>query len=85
MTEDISDWTNRKDDQRLTEIHTLVKENSIRLDSMEKRIEPVLDVYDDIAAVARVGRLMKSIILWVVALAGSIAGGLAIFHKSGGS
>lgn len=46
-------------DSKITHAH-IIK----RIDRLEERLEPVLDTWEDVAALSRSGRIVGRIILW---------------------
>lgn len=45
-------------------ISDLMQKSEQRADDLKKTVQPVVDIYKDIAAVGRAGRVIKSVVLW---------------------
>ena len=81
-----SDSTNfkhnrRGTDQRIDGLQKAVEENTVGISHLSMRLQPMEQVFDDVATVGRVGSWLKSALLWVTAVGGSV---LAIYHYFSG-
>jgi hypothetical protein len=71
----------RGSDQRIDGLQRAVEDNTLAIADVSQRLAPMEQVFDDVATVGRVGSWLKSVILWVTAVGGSL---LAIYHYLSG-
>jgi hypothetical protein len=74
-------YNRRGSDQRIDGLQRAVEDNTLAIADVSERLEPMEQVFDDVATVGRVGAWLKSVILWVTAVGGSL---LAIYHYLSG-
>jgi hypothetical protein len=68
-------------DQRIDGLQRSIEDNTLAIADLAHRLEPMEQVFDDVATVGRVGAWLKSVLLWVTAVGGSL---LAIYHYLSG-
>jgi hypothetical protein len=83
MSEEITDWKHnrRGSDQRIEGLQRAVEDNTSAIADVSQRLEPMERVFDDVATVGRLGAGIKSFLLWVTGVGGSM---LAIWHYISG-
>jgi hypothetical protein len=71
----------RGSDQRIEGLQRAVEDNTSAIADVSQRLEPMERVFDDVATVGRLGSGIKSFLLWVTGVGGSM---LAIWHYISG-
>jgi hypothetical protein len=57
-------------DSEVTHITIMAK-----LEEMEQKLEPIFEVWEDVAAVGRIGKLVRRIVIWGAPICAALAAG----------